>query len=111
MPTTTPILLAEVALEANAQWALPEAPERALYVWEGEVEIRGARVRAGQVAVVTPGEASVLSHQSARLLAFGGTGVGPRYMWWNYLHSSLERIEAVKAEWRQGSVKLPIGDT
>jgi hypothetical protein len=32
-------------------------------------------------------------------------------MWWNYLHSSVERIEAAKAEWRQGRMKLPDGDT
>ncbi len=32
-------------------------------------------------------------------------------MWWNYIHSSLERIEAAKAEWRGGRVKLPYGDT
>ena len=111
MPTATPILLADVALESNARWSLPEVPERALYVREGEVEIAASRVRAGQVAIVEPGEASVRALESARLLAFGGTGVGERYLWWNYLHSSLERIEQVKAEWRQGKVKLPDGDT
>jgi len=111
MPVTTPILLADVALDPSAHWSLPEAPERALYVREGEVEVHGSRVRAGQVAVVAPGEASVRAVASARLLAFGGTGVGPRYLWWNYLCSSLERIEAAKTEWRHGRVKLPDGDT
>ncbi len=111
MPMTTPILLADVALDANARWSLPEAPERALYVREGEVEIGASRARAGQVVVVGPGEASVRALEPARLLAFGGTGVGPRYMWWNYMHSSLERIEAAKADWRAGRVKLPNGDT
>ena len=111
MPTTIPILLADVALDANGRWMLPEVPERAVYVREGEVEIRGSRVRPGQVAVVGPGEASVHALESAQLLSFGGTGVGPRYLWWNYLHSSLERIETAKADWRQGRVKLPTGDT
>jgi len=111
VPTTTPILLADIALESNARWSLPEIPERALYVREGEVEIRASRVRAGQVAILGPGVASVRSPESARLLAFGGTGVGERYLWWNYLHSSLERIEDAKAQWRQGRVKLPDGDT
>jgi redox-sensitive bicupin YhaK (pirin superfamily) len=111
MPATTPILLADVALEPNACWSPPEVPERALYVLEGEVEVRGARVRAGQVAVVAPGDVPVRAIEPARLLAFGGTGVGARYMWWNYIHSSLEPIEAAKAEWRHGRVKLPLGDT
>jgi redox-sensitive bicupin YhaK (pirin superfamily) len=111
MPMATPILLADVALEPNTRWSMPEASERAFYVKDGEVEVSASRVRAGQVAILGPGEASVRSLESARLLAFGGAGVGPRYLWWNYLHSSLERIEAAKAEWRQGRVKLPEGDT
>jgi redox-sensitive bicupin YhaK (pirin superfamily) len=111
MPFATPILLADVTLEASARWSLPEVPERALYVREGEIEVGSSRVGAGQVVVVGPGETSVRALASARLLAFGGAGVGARYMWWNYLHSSLERIEAAKAEWRQGRVKLPVGDT
>lgn len=111
MPGAAPILLADVALEANGRWTLPDVPERALYVREGEVEVGASRFGAGQVAVVGPGESSVRALASARLMAFGGTAVGPRHMWWNYMHSSLERIEAAKAEWREGRVKLPVGDT
>jgi redox-sensitive bicupin YhaK (pirin superfamily) len=111
LPFTTPILLADVTFESNARWSVPQVPERALFVREGELEIGGSRVRAGQVAVVGPGEASVLALASTRLLAFGGALVGERYSWWNYIHSSLERIEAAKAEWRQGRAKLPDGDT
>lgn len=111
MPGAAPILLADVTLEANARWTLPDVPERALYVSEGEVEIGTSRFRAGQVAVIGPGDAFVRGLESARVLAYGGTGVGPRHMWWNYVHSSLERIEAAKAEWRQARVKLPEGDT
>ena len=111
MPSTTPILLADVALEPNARWTLPEVSERAVYVREGEIEVGASRLRAGQVAIVGSGEASFRALESARLLVFGGTGVGPRYLWWNYVHSSLERIEAAKAEWRQGRAKLPAGDT
>lgn len=111
MPTTTPILLADVALEENARWSPPEVPERALYVREGEVEVGASRVRAGQIAIVGPGEATVRALASARFLAFGGTSIGARYLWWNYMHASLDSIEAAKAEWRQGRVKLPYGDT
>jgi hypothetical protein len=32
-------------------------------------------------------------------------------MWWNFIHSSLERIEAARAEWRAGRIPLPPGDT
>ena len=113
MPFATSILLADVALDASARWSLPEAPERAIYVREGEVEVGDTRVRAGQCAVVDQGQGSLcgIASSPSRLLVFGGAGVGPRYLWWNYLHSSLERIEAARAEWRSGRVKLPDGDT
>lgn len=111
MPITAPILLANVALAPDARWLVPEVEERAFYVLAGEVEVGETRVRAGQVAVLEPREATVRANEPAQLLAFGGTSVGPRYMWWNYMHSSLERIEAAKADWRQGRIKLPAGDT
>ena len=111
MPWTTPILLADVTLEANARWSPPHAPARALYVREGELAIGDARVRAGRVALVAPGDVSVRALAPARFLAFGGAMVGERHLWWNFIHSSLERIEAAKREWREGRTKLPDGDT
>lgn len=112
MPTATPILLVDVTLDVDARWTPPLAPERAFYVREGEVEIGNQRAGAGKVVLLDAGESPVLRATAAtRLLAFGGTPVGPRYVWWNYIHSSLERVEAAKAEWRAGKVKLPPGDT
>ncbi len=111
VPTTTPILLAHVALDHGGVWSVPSVPSRAIYVWAGEIEIGTRRMTAGQLAVVGPGDVTIRALASTQLLAFGGTNVGPRYMWWNYLDSSLLRIEAAKAAWREGRVKLPPGDT
>lgn len=111
VPMPLPILLVDVELGAGARWLLPDVPERAVFVWRGQVEVGGSAVRAGQVALVGPGAEVIRASDDARLIAFGGTNVGPRYNWWNYLHSSLDAIEAAKAEWRQGRVQLPAGDT
>ena len=32
-------------------------------------------------------------------MTFGGAPVGRRYIWWNFVSSSEERIEAAKADW------------
>jgi redox-sensitive bicupin YhaK (pirin superfamily) len=54
--------------------------------------------------------------QGARLLALGGeTLKGPRYIWWNFVASSPEKIEAAKQEWHeakwgQGLLDLPIDE-
>ena len=107
-----PLLLHDVRLDAGGRYAPPEdRGERAIYVLAGEVEIDGVPVRAQQTAVLAPGPARLTAAAPARALAFGGAPVGPRYMWWNYIHSSLERVEAARAEWRAGRVGLPPGDT
>ena len=49
------------------------------------------------------------------MLLGGETLPGPRYIWWNFVASSAERIEAAKEAWRQGDwehgrFRLPAGD-
>ena len=54
--------------------------------------------------------------QGARLMALGGATLnGPRYVWWNFVASSREKIEAAKEEWREakwgkGMFDLPADD-
>jgi redox-sensitive bicupin YhaK (pirin superfamily) len=39
--------------------------------------------------------------EGARVMLLGGeTLEGPRYIWWNFVASSKERIEAAKEAWR-----------
>jgi redox-sensitive bicupin YhaK (pirin superfamily) len=111
LATTTPILLAAIDFEANGRWAPPEVPERALYVRTGAIEVGDARVGEGRVAILAPGATTVRALEPSHVIAFGGTTVGERWLWWNYIHSSRERIDAAKAEWRSGRAKLPDGDT
>ena len=41
--------------------------------------------------------------EGARLMLLGGETLGgPRYIWWNFVASSQERIEAAKEAWRAG---------
>lgn len=107
-----PMFLRDVRLEPGACYRPPDAfSERALYVLNGAIDVAGARVDAQRTALLSPGHALVTGVERTRLLAFGGEPVGPRYMWWNFIHSSLERIEAARTEWRRGRVPLPQGDT
>jgi redox-sensitive bicupin YhaK (pirin superfamily) len=40
-------------------------------------------------------------------MAFGGAPLGERFIEWNFVSSSKERIEQAKADWRAGRMKLP----
>jgi redox-sensitive bicupin YhaK (pirin superfamily) len=52
----------------------------------------------------------------ARLILLGGETLnGPRHIWWNFVSSSKEKIEAAKqawieGDWNHGRFKLPPGD-
>ena len=52
----------------------------------------------------------------ARVMVLGGaTMEGPRHIWWNFVASSKERIEAAKeawgaGDWQHGRFQLPPGD-
>ena len=68
--------------------------------------------------VFRPGDKITLraGAQGARLIALGGDTLGgPRYLWWNFVASSRERIEAAKEAWARGDwdtgrFRLPPGD-
>ena len=59
----------------------------------------GVAVAPRHLAVVEPGDAVVSSSAGARVMTFGGAPVGTRYIWWNFVSSSQDRIEAAKADW------------
>src|SRR5690606_20397778 len=108
----TDLFLHDVRLERGGRYVVPDDFEqRAVYVVQGSVTAAGTEVTAQETAVLEPVRAVFEAAEPARLFAFGGAPVGPRYAWWNYMHSSLERLEAAKAAWRRGEVALPPGDT
>lgn len=96
-------------LHAGARASLPaEYSERAVYVARGEVEVDGQRVEAGSMAVLAPGRpATVAALGEAVVMALGGEPVGPRYIDWNFVSSSRERIEQAREDWAAGRMKLP----
>ena len=109
VPTHSPMFYVHWSLAPNARIALPaEHRERAVYIASGEVEVAGALLRAGQMAVISEGATpTVRALTPSMVLAIGGEPVGPRYIDWNFVSSSKERIEQAKADWRAGRMKLP----
>ncbi|MDA5555176.1 pirin family protein [Shimia sp. MMG029] len=111
---------ADVVLQPGAKLPMPDNHEdRGLYVVEGAVEIAGDVFEPGQMMVFRPGDAITVTAgpQGARLMALGGATMnGPRYISWNFVSSSKEKIAAAKADWAAGDwahgrFQLPPGDT
>ncbi len=108
-----PSFYAEAVLAPGAVLPIdPDYDERAIYVASGEIDIAGVRFGAGQLLVLRPGDRiSVLGLSHARMMLLGGEPMdGPRHIWWNFVSSSKDRIEAAKADWRAGRYPLVPGD-
>jgi redox-sensitive bicupin YhaK (pirin superfamily) len=78
--------------------------ERAIYVVDGEVEIAGDLFEGPRLLIFRPGDRITIKAKSdARVMLLGGAALeGPRHIWWNFVSSRKERIEAAKEDWRQG---------
>ncbi len=91
----------------------PEHEERAVYVLSGEIEIGGDRHGPEQLLVLKPGDRiAVKAMTDAHIVVVGGAAMdGPRHIWWNFVSSRKERIEAAKADWKAGRFDTVPGDT
>ena len=107
--TSSPLFYMHWELSRGSQAKLPsDHPERAIFVARGSVEVDGQALRTGQMAVIGPNEAGVLQAlEPSTVMALGGEPLGLRYIEWNFVSSSRERIEQAKADWRAGRMKLP----
>jgi hypothetical protein len=105
------LFYADAVLAPGAEVPMPEHEERAAYVMSGTVEVGGVAFEAGRMLVFRAGDAiSVKAGKGgARLLLLGGAAMdGPRYLFWNFVSSSRERIEEAKAAWARDRMGLVV---
>jgi len=108
-----PSFYAEAVLAPGAVLPLdPDYEERGLYIASGEIDVAGDKFEAGRLLVFRPGDRiSILALSHARLMLLGGEPMdGPRHIWWNFVSSSRDRIDAAKADWKTGRFGLVPGD-
>ncbi|HET8597079.1 MAG TPA: pirin family protein [Castellaniella sp.] len=110
--THSPLFYLHWTMAAGARRSLgAEYPERAVYVARGRVELDGKALREGQLAVLDAGGAAqITALEPSVLMLLGGEPIGQRYINWNFVSSSRERIEQAREDWRQQRMKLPVGD-
>lgn len=111
--TMSETVYADIRLAPGAQVPIAaDQEERALYLYDGAVEIDGRRHEPGRMLVLAPGAAITARAGDApvRLMLLGGAAMdGPRHIWWNFVSSRRERIEQAKADWQAGRFE-PVPD-
>jgi len=113
-PTFSRMFYLAVEMEAGASLTLPaEHEERGVYLVQGDVFVDGMPLPERNLAIASPNERIELKTKTrSRLMLLGGAKMdGPRYIWWNFVASSKERIEAAKVRWREQKFAAIPGET
>ena len=109
-----PTLYVDAQFADGASLEIPsEHAERAVYVAQGRIEVGDALLNEGQMGVLEPGSLPRLRARGAtRALLLGGERFPTaRYLWWNFVASSQERIERAKVRWQRGEFAQVPGET
>ena len=98
-------LYLECLMPAGSALMLPDQyPEIGAYVVSGNVTIDGQSHGQGIMAVGSDRAAMTLTaNEESRVMVVGGEPLGKRYLYWNFVASSRERIEQAKTDWREGN--------
>jgi len=110
----SPTLYVAARMEAGGAFELgAEHEERGVYAVEGEVSVAGSSIPPGHLAVLESGErVEVRAATAARVMLLGGAKAdGERFIWWNFVASSRERIEQAKQLWREQRYPRIPGET
>lgn len=111
---SSPLFYAEVLLKAGSNLRLPaEYDERAAFVVEGSVRLGEGVLRAGEIGFFRRGAEILLDAEGpCRLLLLGGEPLdGPRFISWNFVSSSKERLLQAASDWRHQRFDRVPGET
>jgi redox-sensitive bicupin YhaK (pirin superfamily) len=104
----SPLVGADVALEAGADLLLPLDPEfeHAVLMTSGSAVVDGEQLRPGAMLYLgcSRRDLRLSSAAGARLLLLGGAPFEERIvMWWNFVGRSNDEIAAARTDWMSGS--------
>jgi redox-sensitive bicupin YhaK (pirin superfamily) len=106
-------IYADIVLDAGGSIPVDaEADERAVMLVGGEAALDGQPLEIFTLYVLRPGhEARLSSASGARLMLMGGEAFTTRrYVFWNFVSSSRDRINQAKEDWKALRFPLVPGD-
>jgi len=109
-----PTLYVSIDLEDGAELVVPaEHAERALFPVAGELYLDDVPLANAHLALLDADSLPLLrSVGRSRVMLLGGAPLdGPRHVWWNFVSSSREKIEAAKRAWKENRIGQVPGET
>jgi redox-sensitive bicupin YhaK (pirin superfamily) len=112
-PCHSPTIYADIELGAGASLPIEgDADERGVMLVSGEADLDGEPLGLFTLYVLKPGhEARLSSANGARAMLMGGQAFATRrYVFWNFVSSSRDRINQAKDDWKALRFPLIPGD-
>lgn len=109
----SPLFYVDATMPAGSELELPEEyEERAVYVVSGEIACGGEHAKIGRMLVLERGSGVVVrAAEASRVVLVGGAPLdGERYIDWNFVSSSKERIARAANDWKEGRFPKVPGD-
>lgn len=109
----SPIFYLHGEAAAGAAVDLPdEHEERAIYVVSGALIVDGETCEGGRMIVFRQGATPhITAATETRFMQLGGAPLdGKRTIWWNFVSSDTDRMDAAKARWKSGNFETVPGD-
>ena len=112
---TSPLVMAEIRTfqTTNIPFEFPKEFEIGIYMMSGHVKVTDQDAKPLQMLILERCNTGILEvAANSHFVILGGkpftTG---RHIWWNLVSSSLEKIEAAKKQWRDGTFPMVPGET
>jgi redox-sensitive bicupin YhaK (pirin superfamily) len=74
------------------------------------VELGGVTYGAGKMLVLGAGASWMRAVEHSAVMVLGGEPIGERFIYWNFVSSSKDRLAQAAADWKAGRMKLPDAD-
>jgi redox-sensitive bicupin YhaK (pirin superfamily) len=109
----SPTLYLECQLPAGVDFTLPRVcPEVAVYMVSGSIQIDARCYVEGTMAVAAQGwPVRISANAASHLLVIGGESLGYRKVWWNFVSSSMDKIDAAQRAWRKQEYRTVSGES
>lgn len=107
-------LLVDLELAPAAAIEVPAVglgDERGVFVVDGEVTVGSEMLRADGLAALRAGARTIVrANRPSRLIVLGGPALGPRFIDWNFVASSKDRIDRARDAWKARQFPMIPGD-
>jgi redox-sensitive bicupin YhaK (pirin superfamily) len=105
VPVQSDLFYAEIKMPPDSTLVIDEpAREAAFYIVEGEVDADlGQPLSSATMAVIRNGRRlEIKATTETHLMLLGGASLGPRFLFWNFVASSKEKLEQAKRDYANG---------